>query len=245
MLRLVSLLAATVLSLPAMAAGTSGFEACSQNFYKGFAPSATTAQPGKLRALCFNDFAVLHSGQSKTPVYAAEHLTPSGLADARGETRTDRFYEEARLPAAERARLEDYRGSGFDRGHLAAAAQRTTPEAMAQSFSLSNMVPEAPQHNRGVWAKSVEKATRKYVERGNEVYVLTGPIYRGQVSTIGPGRVWVPSAMFKLVYDPAKKRAWAYVVENTDTARVNGTVSYSELVRMTGMEYLPSGAVTN
>lgn len=243
--RIAFLFAAVVLSCSAQAAGTRGFEACSQNFYQGFAPSPTTAQPGKLRALCFDDFAVLHSGQSKTPVYAAEHLTPGSLAAARGEKRTNRFYEEARLPAAERARLEDYKNSGYDRGHNAAAAQRTTAEAMAQSFSLSNMVPEAPEHNRGVWAKSVEKAVRKYVERGNEAYVLTGPIYSGQVTTIGAGQVWVPSAMFKLVYDPAKKKAWAYVVENTNTARVTGTVSYRDLVRMTGMEYLPAGAVAN
>lgn len=240
-----SFLVGLVLSAAAHGAPASGFEACAQNFYQGYAPQATAAQPGKLRALCFDDFAVLHSGQSKTPVYSAEHLTPGSLAAAHGERRTDRFYEEARLPSSERATLQDYRGSGLDRGHCAAAAQRTTPEAMAQSFSLANMVPEAPEHNRGVWAKAVERSTRKYVARGNEVYVLTGPIYSGQVATIGPGRVWVPNAMFKLVYDPAKKKAWAYVVENTNTARVNGTVSYRDLVRMTGMEYLPPGSVTN
>ena len=219
-----------------------GFEACAQNFYQGFAPQPGAGSPGKQRALCFDDFAVLHSGESKTPVYAAEHLTPASLADA-GEERKDKFYAEARLPFAERAQLDDYRGSGLDRGHLGAAAQRTTPAAMAQSFSLANMVPQAPANNRGAWAKSVEKATRSYVARGNEVYVITGPIFQAPVATIGPGRVWVPSALFKLVYDPAKKRAWAYVVDNTDTAKVTGTVSYTELVRITGTQWLPAGAV--
>lgn len=238
----------TLASLLAAAAGHTpapDFTACRQQFYQGFAPQVHAAQPGNLRALCFDDFAVLHSGQSKTPLYAAEHLTPRSLADARGEERTNKFYAEARLPAAERAQLADYQGSGYDRGHMAAAAQRATSAAMAQSFSLANMVPQAPQNNRGTWAKSAEKATRSYVARGNEVYVLTGPIYRGQVSTIGANQVWVPSALFKLVYDPAKKRAWAYVVDNTDQAKVTGTVSYGDLVRMTGTQWLPAGAVAN
>lgn len=221
-----------------------GFEACAQNFFQGVAPQPAAGSPGKQRALCFDDFAVLHSGQSKTAIYAAEHLTPASLADA-GEERRDKFYAEARLPFDERAQLDDYRGSGLDRGHLAAAAQRTTPAAMAQSFSLANMVPQSPANNRGTWAKSVEKATRSYVARGNEVHVLTGPIFQAPVSTIGPGRVWVPSALFKLVYDPAKKRAWAYVVNNTDTAKVTGTVSYADLVLITGTHWLPAGAVAD
>lgn len=228
---------------PAPTAQSAGFEGCRQNFYQGFVP-VVAAGPGVRRPLCFADFAVLHSGQAKAPLFAAEHLTPQSLADARGESRTDKFYEEARLPSAERARLADFQKSGCDRGHLAAAAQRTTPAAMAQSFSLANMVCQAPKLNRGVWAKSVEKATRSYVARGNEVYVLTGSIFQGQVRTIGANQVWVPATLFKLVYDPAKKRAWAYVVDNADDATVTGTISYADLVRTTGTHWLPAGAVS-
>lgn len=239
----------SLLALPGCApapasAAKHGFAECPQHFYQGFSPKATAAQPGQLRELCFDSFAVLHSGQSKTAVYSAEHLTPSRMADAKGERRTDRFYEEARLPAAERATLSDYRGSNYDRGHLSPAGDMPNPNAMAQSFSLANMVPQVPENNRGVWARSVEKATRKYVERGNEVYVLTGPIHTTPVLTVGANQVWVPSSLFKLVYDPAKKKAWAYIVENTDSARADRPRSYADLVRLTGMEYLPAGALT-
>lgn len=232
--------ALTVLST----AHAANFDECKENFYAGYIPQPSEQHPGKQRALCFDDFAVLHSGVSKTAVYAAEYLTPARLRQAKEFKRTDRFYEEARLPNAERAKLADYHRSGLDRGHLAAAAQRHTKEGMAQSFSLANMVPQFPDHNRGPWAKSVEKATRQYAERSAQgVYVITGPIYRGTPAQIGPNKVWVPSSLFKLVYDPAKKKAWAYDLENTNEAKVRGTISYDELVLRTGIHFLPQGAL--
>ena len=220
-----------------------GFEACREQFFAGFVPRLLQLPSDRLQALCFDGFAVLHSGQSKGPVYVAQHLDPARLKEARGIPRSNIFYEEARLPSADRATLDDYQGAGYDRGHMAPAADMPNPNANAQSFSLANMVPQSPEHNRGPWAKSVEQATRHYVERGNAVYVLTGPLHGQPARTIGTGQVWVPEALFKLVYDPARRRAWAYILPNHDQARVEGTYSYAELVRRTGIELLPAGAV--
>lgn len=223
-----------------------GFRSCPQHFYQGAAPAPLEGgvHPGKLRALCFDGFAVLHSGVAKTPVYVAEYLTRTSVQAARQNERTERFYEEARLPRAERAWLADYRGSGLDRGHLFAAGNAATPEAMAQSFSLANMVPQAPANNRGPWRTRVEQPTRKYAERSAQgIYVITGPIHAAPVTTIGRGKVWVPHSLFKLVYDPATARAWAYIVENTDHAKVGPPVTYETLVSRLGMHLLPAGAV--
>lgn len=190
------------------------------------------------RELCYNDFAVLHSGKTKTPIYAVERLNRASLEDAKDEQRTNRFFADARLPSAERAELEDYKGSGYDRGHQAPAGDRRNAEAMAQSFSLANMVPQAPENNRHAWA-NIEKATRKYVMRAQgDVYVFTGPVYYGNVQTIGPGHVWVPTALFKLVYDATTGKAWGHWLENTNEAQPGQPISYEELVKRTGIYFL-------
>ena len=101
------------------------------------------------------------------------------------------------------------------------------------------MVPQAPANNRGPWAKSIEKATRKYVMRAvGDVYVFTGPVYGTPVRTLGPGQVWIPASLYKLVVDPGANRAWAHWIDNTDSARAGRPISYDELVRRTGIDFL-------
>lgn len=233
------LLAASLTSGGALAAA-SGFQTCPQFFAAGRAPLVPAAQQWQARELCYDAFAVLHSGRSRTPLLVAERLNRAHLEDARDEERTNKFFADARLPSAERAELEDYKASGFDRGHMAPAADMPTAQAMAQSFSLANIVPQAPENNRGVWAKAVEKATRQYVMRAKgDVFVLTGPVFGPNPQVIGRKGVWVPSHLFKLVYDPATNRAWAHWVENRNDARAAAPISYQELTRRLGIELLP------
>lgn len=224
----------------ASAATQPDFRACPQFFAAGKAPVTNASQDQMTRALCFDNFAVLHSGTTKTPVYVAEKLNREQLTDAKGEKRHDKFFADARLPRAERAELVDYSGSGFDRGHMSPAADQPNATAMAQSFSLANMVPQAPENNRKSWA-GIEKATRKFAMRaGGDVYVISGPVFlQPQPVVIGPDHVRVPSHLFKLVYDVSSNRAWAHWIENTDEARAGRPISYAELVKRTGIEFLP------
>lgn len=216
------------------------FEGCQALFPNRTPPVVANADDLLARDLCFDAFAVLHAGARKTPVYAIERLTPEQLEAARRVPRSNRFFAETRLRRTERATPKDYRGSGFDRGHMAAAGDMPNAQAMAQSFSLANMVPQAPRNNRGIWAKWVEADTRQYVRRnGRTVYVFTGPSFPETPETIGAGRVWVPSALFKLVYDPETNIAWAWWVDNRDDAGIEPPISYQELVRRIGIELLP------
>lgn len=180
----------------------------------------------------------LDSGDSKTPVYAVERLNEQRLA--RKAKRTDRFYEEARLPSRERSTLADYKatygGRRMDRGHVVSAGNQSSQEGMAQSFSLANMVPQVPSFNRGTWSK-VEQDTRKYVKRAKgDVFVITGPVYSERPRRLGPGKVWVPDVMFKLVYDPNAGRAWAHWLPNEEG--VQRLISYNELARRTRIQFL-------
>jgi len=219
------------------------FRACPQFFVGGVSPRVPNIQQLAPRSLCYDAFAVLHSGVSKTPVFVAERLNRAQLDDAKDEERTNHFFSDARLPLSERAQLEDYKASGFDRGHMAPAGDMPTAQAMEQSFSLANMVPQAAVNNRRSWA-GIEKATRKYVMRARgDVYVITGPVFENGSQTIGPGRVRVPKYLYKLVYDAASGRAWAHWIENTNEARAGRPISYDELVNRTGIEFLPGVVV--
>lgn len=216
------------------------FSTCLQFFANGKPP--VIAHRHMDRALCYDAFAILHSGESKTPVFVAERLNQESVANT-NEPRTNQFFPDARLRSAERANLEDYKGSGFDRGHMAPAGDMTTAQEMAQSFSLANMVPQAPEHNRGTWAKTVESATRKYAARASgNVYIITGPIFFPSIAlspSIGPGHVHVPQYIFKLVYDQSNNKAWVHWHLNDDATRGSKPISYTELVIRTGIDFLP------
>ena len=219
---------------------SSNFSACPHFFASG-KPPLVVPRPSH-RTLCYDAFAILHSGESKTAVFVAQKLNRASVLDA-DESRTNRFFADARLRSSERATLEDYRGSGYDRGHMAPAGQMPTAQSMAQSFSLANMVPQAPQHNQGTWRVSVEDATKKYAGRATgDVYVITGPVFEpsiAQSKAIGPGQVRVPKYLFKLVYDEQENRAWVHWHLNDNATRASRPISYDELVKRTGIEFLP------
>jgi endonuclease G len=226
-------------SASAFAQRTTDFRDCPRFFVNETPPSVTNISAWHPRALCFDSFAVMHSGQTRTPLYVAERLNRDRLMDARHERRTDRFYEEARLPRSERSQLSDYAHSGYDRGHLAPAGDQPNTMAMAQSFSLSNMIPQASENNRGPWA-DIEKATRKYAMRARgDVYVITGPVFTENSQSIGANHVRVPDYIYKLVYDASTNRAWAHWIENTNEAEIRRPISYAELVKRTGIDFLP------
>ena len=216
------------------------FAECPQ-FFANKKPPIVAPHPMQ-RALCYDAFAILHSGESKTAVYVAQKLNRASVEDA-DEKRKNKFFADARLRSAERATLADYKGSGWSRGHMAPAGDMPTEQAMAQSFTLANMVPQAQKHNGGAWAKSVEAATRQYAGRATgDVYVITGPSYSPNIEKsegIGSGQVRIPKYLFKLVYDQDTNRAWAHWHLNDDATRGSRPISYAELVKRTGVNFLP------
>lgn len=218
---------------------TAHFGACRHHFPHGEPPAVAAPEPV---ALCFDAFAVLYSGTAKTPVYVVERLTSKSVRAAKGIPRSDRFYEEARLPSRFRATLQDYRGSGYDRGHMAPAGDMPTAAAKAQSFSLANMVPQHPALNQVSWNR-IEQSTRKYAGRAEQdVYVYTGPHFGKTPATIGQGRVWVPTATWKVVYVPDSGRRWAYWAANDGGPHSLKPIEYGAFLARGGPDVLQSVA---
>lgn len=211
---------------------------CSQNFYGGVYPEFTNSKLSKdTQALCFNGFAVMYSDVSRTPLWSAEHLTRKRLQQAKQIDREDSFHEESRLPISARAKLADYSGSGFDRGHLAPNGDMANRNQQYDSFSLANIAPQSPRNNRYIW-RNIESATRYLTQQYGETYTITGVAFTDKKLQRLKGRVLVPSHFFKAVYIPAINSAGVYYAPNDESERIE-IISVDELTSRTGIDVLP------
>lgn len=216
---------------------TASNSACLDQFYREVPPYLNKESLDKHSyPLCFNGFNVMYSGVSKTPLWVAEALTPSRLSQK--IPREDSFHEESRVASEHRAVLKDYRASGYDRGHMAPNADMPNKAAQYDSFSLANMVPQAPKNNQQIW-RELEEATRAIVtKQKQDVYVVTGPVYSGKkLKTIGNG-VIVPTATYKAVYMPKTGTIGAYYAPNDNSMRVE-VVSVCYLEEQLGINLFP------
>jgi len=211
---------------------------CPQFFAQGQAPELKNARlAAKVRPLCFSFFGILHSGVTRTPLWAAEHLTRDTLRRAACVERVNTFHVENRLPGSERAELSDFVGSGLDRGHLAPAADFPTDEAQNESFSLANIIPQEATLNRSLWLH-VETTVSGLTMRYGETYVVTGTAFVGKNLQSLNGRVIVPTQVYKAIYIPALEQAAAYFVDNSDTPDLQ-VLSIRELSARTDVDPFP------
>ena len=211
---------------------------CDRHFFQKAPPEFTRkALQASTVGLCFEAFSVMHSGVSKTPLWSAEHLTRDSLKAAREVPREDSFHAEETLPPKHGAELADYARSGYDRGHMAPAADMPTRQAQHESFSLANVGPQNRRNNQQLWA-AIEGATRHLVNQRGELYVLTGPIFEGdQIKRIN-GRVFVPTHVFKAVVDPAANEGAAWLAPNDDSGDYQ-VIPIAELEKKAGINLFP------
>ncbi|XP_063234746.1 endonuclease G, mitochondrial isoform X2 [Bacillus rossius redtenbacheri] len=185
--------------------------------------------PGLDNVRSFDDYVLSYDRRTRVPHWVFEHLTKDKLKynDAVDRSKCQ-FYEDESQHIFFRALNTDYKGSGFDRGHMAAAGNhRLHQKHVEQTFVLSNMAPQVGRgFNRDAWnrlEKYVRKLTKKYVN----VYVCTGPLYLPRKESdgktyvkyqvIGANTVAVPTHFFKVVVGEAEDRSLemeAYVMPN-------------------------------
>jgi endonuclease G len=114
--------------------------------------------------------------------------------------RTDEFIPDPAVSTGT-ATVADYAKSGYDRGHLAPAADMGwSQQAMAESFYFSNMSPQEPGFNRGIW-KNLEEQVRTWAKAYDSIYVVTGPVLKDGLVQLGPNGVSIPKYYYKVILD--------------------------------------------
>ena len=140
----------------------------------------------------------------------------------------------------------DYSRSGHDRGHLAPAADfKFSKKAMSESFFMSNMSPQKPRFNRGIW-KELEEQVRDWVQKDKSYYIVTGPVLSGKrYRRIGKkNRVSIPKYYYKILLDidEPEVKAIAFLMENkgSDKPLSSFVVSIDRIEEMTGIDFFPN-----
>lgn len=154
-------------------------------------------------------YTLAYDGRIKSAGWVYEKLTASSLEGDADRTHLE-FREDPLIPETLRATKEDYKGSGFDRGHLCPAADaRVSMQAMEETFYLSNISPQNPQFNRKYWLK-LEKHVRDLTQSYDRVYAITGPLFLAKTEkdgkryvhyeVIGANEIAVPTHYFKVLH---------------------------------------------
>lgn len=197
-------------------------------------------QEGNNQYLCRTGYAVNYNYVTKVAYFVTEVIRPENLT--RSAQRKDDFREDPEVPAQYRVTLKDYVGSGLDRGHMAPAADfMNSVQMMSESFLLTNMMPQNPGNNRGIW-KYTEEMTRYYAQKYNTpMYVITGTVF-DQNSPVFGNNVRVPTYIYKIVIDPKNLRSIAFFYPNAklDPKDIEKyVVSIADIEAYTGINFSP------
>lgn len=218
----------------------SGFNTCAHMFPGGLPPKivnpkyAAAVSP-KYDEICYRAFAIGHSGLTRTAIWSAEMLDPQRMEMAKRIERDSSFEAETQIAEDRRSELEDYKYSGYDRGHLAPSADMPSREAQQESFRLSNIVPQDGSMNGGTW-RELEMNVRRQAWKG-KVYVVTGPIFENSSKALRK-RVLVPTALYKAMFT-VDKGAVVFVISN-DRAAETRTLSLDQFATIYGIDPFPA-----
>ena len=211
---------------------------CSQHVLRG-AP-VSKLQPGTTQYICKTNYAIHYRYDTKTAEYVVQHVTIESISGP--AKRKDDFRPDPAIPKQHQSQLSDYAGFPIDRGHLSPGADNTQNDmVMSESFFLSNMVPQVPNHNRGIW-KQLETFVRNWVAEGKDIYVVSGTIYAPGYQTIGANRVGIPTHMWKVIVDRKNSKAIAFLLPNAPLPVVDlpkFATNIFTIEQHTGINFMP------
>ena len=167
-------------------------------------PSNTDLNDENNYLMVKNRFVLSYNRSKSTANWVSWHLSTAWKGNTQ---RTDNFRPDQTLPSAwYRVVTSDYTNSGFDRGHLCPSDDRDGSfEDNDETFLMTNIAPQAPNHNRGIWA-DLEAYSRKIAEAGNELYIVAGVYGKGgtgsnggKTNTLENGKIVVPESFWKVI----------------------------------------------
>lgn len=187
-------------------------------------------------------YCLSYNNKTNCPNWVAWELT-SQEAQAQGP-RSDEFAPDPQVEGRSRVTTDDYRGSGYDRGHMCPAADmKWSPTAQRECFYMSNMCPQLHVLNAGGWEK-LENACRRWATQEGSVYVVCGPVFNDgrKVRTIGnEHKVRVPDGFFKVVLSlkAGKEKAIGFYYANNDSKQSmeSTAMTVDEVESMTGYDF--------
>ncbi len=194
--------------------------------------------------IAHDGYTVSHNPSWLIPNWVAYELTKK---ETEGTVkRSDKFIPDPQVKGRA-ATTEDYKGSGYDRGHMAPAADmKWSTYAMAQCFYLSNICPQNGNLNKGDWKELEEKGRAWAIQYGN-LYIVCGPIVEKEHPTIGRNKVAVPQRFFKVFLREKDASgeypsAIGFLFENKAGSRPlrSYAVSVDEVERCTGIDFFPT-----
>ena len=194
------------------------------------------------RVITHKGYTVSYNYDWKIPNWVAYELTD---AEVNGEVpRYDRFKPDPMVPQDATATTNDYKYSGYDRGHMAPAADMKWDEqVMRESFYLSNIFPQNPNLNGGVW-KDLEEQVRDLASQKGKIFVVCGPIVTNPSTTIGENKVVVPQHFFKVLLQEnnGEIHTIGFVYENISGRKPMSTyaMTVDEVEKLTKIDFFPS-----
>lgn len=156
------------------------------------------------------------------------------------QKRTDDYRPDEKVTTIS-AQIDDYKGSGYDRGHLCPAGDmKLSYKSMSESFYLSNMSPQIKEFNDGIW-NDLENKVRSWALVKGELYVVTAGVLTSNMGKIGPDGVTVPKYFYKVLYYPKKEKMIAFLIPNES---INKPLRYfvvtvDSIEKLTGIDFFP------
>lgn len=181
------------------------------------------------------NYTLAYSEENEQASWVYYQLKPENINGT--QSRTDDFRADLSISTGS-ASLADYKYSGYDRAHLCPAADMTQNKtAMSESFYLSNMSPQTAGFNRGIWSVA-ESQVRKWALKYGDLYVVTGPIFKNNIGTIGANEVTVPGYYYKIVFDGNDKMIGLILPHASSSKSLDEfVVTVDQIEQQTGIDF--------